>query len=133
MTDTTVDLDTELEAGDTFPRDYVEKLRAEAAKHRTAAKEVQTKLDELTGTVTGYQEELFRSRVAAAGKLADPTDLPFDAALLESPEALAGAIDGLLATKPHLATRRVSEDIGQGAGGAATEAFSLAGMLHSNA
>lgn len=36
------DLDNDLEDADTFPRDYVEKLRAESAKHRTRAKEYES-------------------------------------------------------------------------------------------
>ena len=51
----------------------------------------------------------------ATGKLADPTDIPFDETHLDSPDSLADAIDELLARKPHLASRRPIGDIGQGA------------------
>lgn len=120
--------ETEEEAlpeGDTFPRAYVEDLRAEAGKHRTAAKEAQAALVPL-------QERLFGLLVAGTGRLADPTDLPFDAALLESDEALTKAIDDLLERKPHLASRTVSGDIGQG-GGQPAESGVLLGLVNAGA
>jgi hypothetical protein len=43
---------------------------------------------------------------ALAGQLADPTDLEFDEDHLDDPDALAAAVDDLLARKPHLASRR---------------------------
>lgn len=110
--------------GDTFPRAYVEELRAESAKHRTAAKEAAEALEPL-------QQRLFGLLVEKTGRLADPSDLAYDAALLDE-EALTAAIDALLDTKPHLASRRVAGDIGQGAG-TPTEDFSLAGILRASA
>lgn len=89
--------------GDTFPRDYVERLRRENAEQRTKAK----RADDLAARV-------FRLEVAATGRLADPSDLPYDAALLEDPAALSAAIDGLLSAKPHLASRRPRGDVDQG-------------------
>ena len=50
----------------------------------------------------------------ATGRLADPTDMPFDEVHLDDPEALAIAIEDLLAKRPHLASRRPTGDIGQG-------------------
>lgn len=91
------------EDGDTFPREYVEKLRREAAESRTKAK----RADELA-------ERVLRLEVAATGRLADPADLPYDAALLDDPAALKAAIDGLLQAKPHLASRRPRGDVDQG-------------------
>lgn len=114
-----------LPEGDTFDRKYVEDLRAESAKHRTAAKEAQAALQPV-------QERLFALLVAGTGRLADPTDLPFDAALLED-GALEPAIDALLAKKPHLASRRVVGDVGQGAGGSTPEVGLLQGLLHAGA
>lgn len=106
---------------ETFPAEYVAKLRDEAAKYRTRAK----RTDELAG-------RLHTALVAATGRLADPTDLPYDEAHLDDPEALAGAVDALLATKPHLASRRPTGDVGQGASeGGAT--VSLAGLLRAGA
>ncbi|MFQ1002542.1 hypothetical protein [Modestobacter sp. SSW1-42] len=89
--------------GDTFPRAYVETLRRENADYRTRAK----RADDLS-------ERVLRLEVAATGKLADPADLPFDAALVDDPAALAAAIDALVAAKPHLASRIPRGDVDQG-------------------
>lgn len=121
----TEEVEEPLEEGDTFPRAYVEDLRTEAGKHRTAAKEAQAALVPL-------QERLFGLLVAGTGRLADPTDLPFDAALLDDEAALTAAIDALLDKKPHLASRTVSGDIGQG-GGQPTETGLLSGLLRAGA
>ena len=91
------------EDGDLFPREYVERLRRENAEARTKAK----RADELA-------ERAFRLEVAATGRLADPSDLPYDAALVDDPAALTAAIDALLAAKPHLASRRPRGDVDQG-------------------
>lgn len=91
-------------APETFPRDYVEKLRQEAAEARTRAK----KADDLA-------RELFHAKVAATGLLADPTDLPFDEKLLADHPALEAAIEDLVGRKPHLASRRPRGDVAQGA------------------
>lgn len=115
----------ETETADTFPRAYVEELRAESAKHRTSAKEAAEALEPL-------QRRLFSMLVEKTGRLADPTDLGFDAAFLESEEALTTAIDELLTGKPHLASRRVVGDVGQGAG-EPVDSFSLAGVLSAHA
>ena len=40
--------------------------------------------------------------MAATGRLADPSDLPFDESHIDYPEALTAAIDDLLTRKPHL-------------------------------
>ena len=73
-------------------------------------------------------QRLHTALVAATGRLADPTDLAFDDEHLADPEALGEAIDELLARKPHLASRRVVGDVGQGAIKSG-EALDLAGML----
>lgn len=109
------------ENGDTFPRAYVEKLRTESAEHRTKAKAAAEALEPL-------QRRLHGLVVAGTGRLADPSDLPFDVAHLDDDAALGAAIDALLTSKPHLASRRVKDDIGQGAGTPKGE-FSLAGIL----
>ena len=109
------------ETDETFPREYVEKLRAENAETRIKAK----KADE-------YAHRLHTALTAATGRLQDAEDLPFDASHLDDPEALEAAITELLERKPHLATRRVSGDIGQGV----TETSSgvdLAGLLRRSA
>lgn len=89
---------------DTFPRSYVEELRRESGKYRQRAQ---------AGDV--YAQRLHTELVRATGRLADPTDLPFDAEHLDDPDKLAAAVDDLLARKPHLASRRPLGDIGQGA------------------
>lgn len=113
-----------LPAGDTFPRDYVERLRTESAGHRTAAAAA-------TAAAAPLLAELHTFKVAALGKLADPTDLPY-APGLDTPELLAAAVDELLAAKPHLAARTVTGDIGGHESGAPEE-FSLAAMLRAGA
>lgn len=106
---------------ETFPREYVEQLRTEAAEHRTRARD----RDEIA-------QRLHVALTAATGRLADPSDLPFDEAHLTDPDALTAAIDALLAAKPHLATRRPTGDIGQGPR-TSPEPVDLAAMLRANA
>jgi hypothetical protein len=103
---------------DTFPRSYVEDLRQENGKYRQRAQQS----DQLA-------QRLHLEMVRTTGRLADPTDLPFDAEHLDDPDKLAGAIDALLEHKPHLASRRPTGDIGQGDRGPASGSFSLLGML----
>ncbi|CAG7845779.1 hypothetical protein USB125703_02054 [Pseudoclavibacter triregionum] len=106
---------------DVFPREYVEKLRDENAKYRQRA-----------GRVDEYAQRLHTALVAATGKLADPTDLPFDEAHLEDETALAEAVQDLLARKPHLASRLPSGDIGQGMS-VVPSTVNLAGILRAAA
>lgn len=106
---------------ETFPREYVEKLRKENADARVKAK----RADDLAA-------RLHTALVAATGRLADPSDLPFDDAHLEDEDALNAAVDALLARKPHLASRRPAGSIGQGAT-APADSVSLAGILRHNA
>lgn len=105
--------------GDTFPRAYVEDLRKESAGYRTQVREL--------------QERLHRVSVEQTGSLADPADLPFDAAHLESPEALQTAIASLLEAKPHLKARRFVGDVGQGNRESANAGVDLLGILRSRA
>ena len=83
---------TENEEPDTFDRAYVEDLRKESAGYRTQVREL--------------QQQLHRVKVEQTGKLADPSDLEFDPAHLDDPEALAQAIEAVLADRPHLKARR---------------------------
>lgn len=106
---------------ETFPREYVEKLRKEAAEHRTRAQ----RADDLAG-------RLHTALVTATGRLADPTDLAYDESHLDDAEALTTAIDELLTRKPHLASRRPSGDVGQGASPSG-DTVDLAGMLRARA
>lgn len=112
--------------GDTFPRDYVERLREESAGHRTRAKAAEEAL-------APTQQRLHAALVAATGRLADPSDLAFDVAHLEDEAALTAAIDALLEAKPHLASRRVVGDVGQGVGGSSAGDVDLGGMMRSRA
>lgn len=106
---------------ETFPRDYVVKLRDENAKYRQRAQD----RDEIA-------TRLHTALVAATGRLADPSDLPFADEHLSDPEALTAAVDALLQAKPHLASRKPSGDIGQGVSGV-SDTFSLSGLLKNNA
>jgi hypothetical protein len=118
--DETEEVQTE-EEPETFPREYVQQLRDEAAKHRTRAQ----RADDLAA-------RLHTALVTATGRLADPSDLPFEESHLDDADALTAAIDELLARKPHLASRRPAGDIGQGAT-TSPESVDLAGMLRARA
>ena len=94
---------------ETFDREYVQKLRDEAAGHRVKAK----RADALAAS-------LVTATAALTGKLADPTDLPYDEALLDEDgyvdeTKVQAAVDELVKRKPHLAARRPRGDVGQGA------------------
>ncbi len=102
-------------------RAEVRRLRDESAAARVGAREA----DEL-------RRELHTARVAATGRLADPTDLPFDAEHLADADTLTAAVDELLTRKPHLASRRPSGDVGQGAR-EQENTVGLAGMLRAGA
>ena len=101
------DTSSEGHDSETFPRSYVERLRREAAEYRTRGQADREAVDAL-------RSELWAERVAAAGRLADPSDLPMpaDAEAVDS-DTVTAAIDALLETKPHLAARRAAGDIGQ--------------------
>jgi len=114
------------EDAETFPRAYVEQLRQEAADNRVKAKR---------GDALAHR--LVLAYAQALGRLADPTDLPYDEELCDDdgipdPAKIADAVDELLTRKPHLGDRRPRGDIGQGAT-AAESSVDLAGMLRSRA
>lgn len=113
--------ETGAEKPDSFPREYVEKLRDENAKYRQRAQ----RSDDLA-------HRLHEALVDATGALQDASDLPFDESHLDDPEALQQAIDELLAAKPHLAARRPRGDVGQGQTGT-SNTLDLAEMLRSRA
>ncbi len=117
------DPDVEPDEPETFDRDYVEKLRKEAAESRVKAKDRDT-----------LAAALWTAQVAATGRLADATDIPMpdDADPLDV-EAITAAVDTLLARKPHLASRKPRGDVGQGHNGGATGGVSLSGMLRAGA
>ena len=80
-----------------------------------------------------YAKRLHLELVRATGKLADPTDLEFNEVHLDDADALAAAIDDLLARKPHLASRRPTGEIGQGASTPAASSVDLAALLRQRA
>lgn len=88
---------------DTFPRAYVEKLRKENAGYREKAKRTEA-----------LEHRLHTALVAADGRLADPSDLPFDAAHLDDPDALAAAVTDLVKNKPGLKAQKFTGSIGAG-------------------
>ena len=110
------------EKPDTFPREYVEKLRDENAKYRQRAQ----RSDDLA-------QRLHEALVTATGRLQDPSDLAFNEDHLDDPEALQAAIEDLLARKPHLASRRPLGDIGQGPKTGDAGDVDLAALLRSRA
>lgn len=118
--ETTEDTDDSAEE-ETFPRSYVEKLRKEAAGYRDRAKD----RDDLAA-------RLHAQLVAATGRLADPSDLEFDEAHLDDPDALDQAIEDLLGRKPHLKARKIAGDVGQGATTTAST-VDLAGLMRARA
>ncbi len=94
---------------ESFDREYVQKLRDEAAGYRVRAK----RTDALNA-------RLATAQAALTGKLADPTDLPYDDALLDDDglvdeDKVRAAVDALIERKPHLAARRPTGNVGQGA------------------
>ncbi len=94
---------------ETFDREYVQKLRDEAAGHRVKAK----RTDALNA-------RLATAQAALTGKLADPTDLPFTDDLLDDDglvdeDKVHAAVEDLIKRKPHLAARRPTGEVGQGA------------------
>ncbi|QLY34572.1 hypothetical protein H0264_21390 [Nocardia huaxiensis] len=103
---------------DTFPRSVVEKLRKENASYRDRAKQADA-----------LAERLHAALVTGTGKLADPTDLPYDPEHLDNPEALDAAIADLLTRKPHLASRKPVGDINQGARPSASGDVNLLAMM----
>lgn len=121
-TDPVTDPVNEPEDADTFPREYVEKLRKEAAGHRDRAKRADD-----------FAHRLHTALVEATGRLADSRDLPYDESHLEDSQALSAAIDALLADKPHLATRKPAGNIGQGLMSEGAATVSLGGLLRANA
>ena len=122
--DTSQDPDPEADHDDpeVFPREVVEKLRQENGRYRQRAQQA----DELA-------KRLHTELVRTTGRLADPTDLPFDEDHIADPDKLTAALDELLDAKPHLASRRPAGDIGQGNRGAASGNFSLLDMLKERA
>jgi len=75
---------------------------------------------------------LVTAYAAGTGRLAAPTDLPFDDDGLVDEGKVSAAVDQLLVRKPHLASRRPAGDVGQGAR-AEVQPVSLVGLLRAGA
>lgn len=108
-----------------FDLKYVEKLRKEAGDNRVKAKEQEETIDKL-------KRRLFLNEVKGLGKLADPTDLPYDAELVDDPDKLKEAVDDLLARKPHLGRRVPNGDAGLGVGSEHSSGVDILGMMRNN-
>lgn len=129
LPDVEADLDADApgsEQAETFDREYVQKLRDEAAGHRVKAKRAET-----------LAASLVTATAALTGKLADPTDLPFDEALLDDDgmvdqAKVRAAVEDLIKRKPHLAARRPTGNVGQGARPEGDD-VGLAGLLRRGA
>jgi hypothetical protein len=111
---------------ETFDRAYVQKLRDEAAGHRVKAKRAD-----------GLAAALVTAQAALTGRMADPTDLPYDEELLDDDglvdnDKVTAAVEDLLRRKPHLAARRPHGDVGQGARPESSE-VGLASLLRRGA
>lgn len=120
--------DDDQQAGDTFPRPYVERLRARSAGYRARAKQAEERTGEL-------ERALFTERVRALDVLADPTDLPYDAELLEDSDALAEAVRQLVKDRPHYRRRGTLDGAGTGSRDRAgsTDGVSLTGIMRAGA
>ena len=112
--------------GDTFPRSYVKRLRERSAGYRARAKTAEGRAEEL-------ERALFTERVRALDVLADPSDLPFDPALLEDPDALRAAADDLVARRPHYRRRGVAAGTGSRDEAAPGSGVSLLGLMRGGA
>ncbi len=122
------DGDDDQQDGDTFPRPYVERLRARSAGYRARAKQAEGRAGEL-------ERALFTERVRALDVLADPTDLPYDAELLDDPDALAEAVRQLVKDRPHYRRRGTLDGAGTGSRDRAgtSDGVSLAAIMRGQA
>lgn len=125
---------TEADApSDVFPRDYVEALRRENQTYRQKAKDAEQSAADANVYAESFARRLHTLMVAQTGRLADPTDLPFQVEHLMDAAALAAAIDELLADKPHFAApKKPAGDVGQGKR-SSVNPLSILDVLRSNA
>jgi len=114
------------EDGDTFPRSYVKRLRERSAGYRARAKDAEARTAEL-------ERALFTERVRALDVLADPSDLPFDAELLEDPDALRAAADDLVARRPPYRRRGIAAGTGSRDEAGSGPGVSLLGLMRGGA
>lgn len=116
---------------DTFDRDYVEKLRAEAAEHRVKAKDAQDALD---ASVSAYRALAVQH--AASGILSRPDALGWRDDWLGDDgaanlDAIREAATQYAHDYPHVAV--VAGDVGQGYRGEDTGSADLASILRAGA
>lgn len=102
-------------AADEQPDDAEDQAANEQSEAEQKLANAESRATDAETRADTYARALFEARVAATGKLADPTDMPFSAELLDDADAFTAAIDALLAAKPHLANRRPAwGDVGAG-------------------
>jgi hypothetical protein len=114
----TGDVQSDSDEPETFDRDYVTGLRDEAASHRVRARDLEATVDRLRDRL--LTDNL---RHLAAEILADPTDLLLHVereTLLDvegepDPDVILAAARQLVKDRPHLASRRPTGTIEQGA------------------
>ena len=111
--------------GDTFPREYVTRLRDQNATYRKRSRDMETR-------AVRAEHALFTERVRGLGILADPADLPFSEDLLADPDALAAAVDDLVKAKPHLRRRGTAQGVGSHERHEGDAAVSLLGLMRRN-
>ncbi len=90
---------------ETFPREYVERLRRENAEARVGAKRSEA-----------LAARLVAALAAQTGRLADASDLPYSDDLLDDEglpdgEKVRAAVADLIERKPHLASTRPVGDV----------------------
>lgn len=106
---------TDVTDADHFPRSYVQELRKESAGYRERA--------------DAASRRLFTALVAADGRLQDATDMEYSAELLDDAQKLDEAITDLVKRKPHLKSRIVTGDVGQGHRGEPAGEVNLLALL----
>lgn len=114
---------------ETFPAEYVRELRAEAAEHRTSAKDATARLDDLTARL---RTEVLKA--ASSGVLREPLEWSDDLADeegLPDPEKVAEAVQALATAKPWMS--RPTGDVGQGFRGEESDTVNLADVLRAGA
>jgi hypothetical protein len=101
--------ETASEPDQVFDLEYVTKLRSEAAEGRVKAKRAD-----------GLARQAVKALAAKDGRLIDVDDLAFDGAFLDDDglvdsEKVSAAIAELVERKPHLAAKRPTATVPQGA------------------
>lgn len=100
---------------DTFPREYVEKLRKESQGLRDRLREAEDTTASKDEELEQVRRQLHKALVNADGRLVDADALEYSEDHLSDPEALAAAVAELLASKPYLSAKRFQGTVRQGA------------------